>query len=141
MKLEVDYFDFIDVSAISPQSLLVAVGDVMGHGVPSSLVMATARAALRSNVLRKDPLADLMTRTNHVLSADNRHNRFMTLSLLLIDAETRIVKWASGGHDPAIVFEPDTQSLRELTARMCHWESPKTSNTPSIPASHCPVIA
>jgi hypothetical protein len=29
----------------------------------------------------------------------------MTLSLLLIEAESRVVKWASAGHDPAIVFE------------------------------------
>jgi sigma-B regulation protein RsbU (phosphoserine phosphatase) len=109
-----DYFDFIDVSALSPHALLVAVGDVMGHGIPSALVMATARAALRTNALRKDGLADLMTRTNQVLAADNRHNRFITLSLLLIDAESRVVKWASGGHDPAIVFDPGSRTFREL---------------------------
>jgi sigma-B regulation protein RsbU (phosphoserine phosphatase) len=76
--------------------------------------MATARAALRANVLRKDRLADLMTRTNQVLASDNRHNRFMTLSLLLIDAEKRVVKWASGGHDPPIVYDPGPQTFREL---------------------------
>lgn len=110
-----DYFDFIDVAPLSPQTLLVAVGDVMGHGVPSALVMATARAALRTNALRKDcQLADLMTRTNQILAADNRHNRFMTLSLLQIDAESRVVKWASAGHDPTIVFHPQTQTFAEL---------------------------
>ena len=109
-----DYFDFIDVSALSPSSMLVAVGDVMGHGIPSALVMATARAALRTNALREDGLADLMTRTNQVLAADNRHNRFITLSLLLVDAESRVVKWASGGHDPAIVYDPGSQTFREL---------------------------
>ena len=109
-----DYFDFIDVSALSPGSLLVAVGDVMGHGIPSALLMATARASLRTSVLRQDRLADLMTRTNQVLAADNRHNRFMTLSLLLIEAESRVVKWASAGHDPAIVFDPDSHTFREL---------------------------
>jgi sigma-B regulation protein RsbU (phosphoserine phosphatase) len=109
-----DYFDFIDVSTVSSRSLLVAVGDVMGHGIPSALVMATARAALRTSALRHDRLADLLTRTNQVLAADNRHNRFMTLTLLLIDAESRVMKWASGGHDPAIVFDPDSQSFHEL---------------------------
>src|SRR4051812_8147238 len=109
-----DYYDFIEVSPLSPHSLLVAVGDVMGHGIPSALVMATARAALRANVLRKDGLADLMTRTNQVLAADNRHERFMTLALLRIDAESRVVKWASGGHDPALVFDPGSQTFRQL---------------------------
>jgi sigma-B regulation protein RsbU (phosphoserine phosphatase) len=86
----------------------------MGHGIPSALVMATARAALRTSALRNEPLAELMTRTNQVLAADNRHNRFMTLSLVHIDAESRIVKWASAGHDPAILFDPRSQSFREL---------------------------
>jgi phosphoserine phosphatase RsbU/P len=109
-----DYFDFIDVTAISPSSLLVAVGDVMGHGIPSALVMATARAALRTSAQREHTLAELITRTNTILSVDNRHNRFMTLSLLMIDSTTRIVRWASAGHDPAIVFDPQTDSFQEL---------------------------
>jgi serine phosphatase RsbU (regulator of sigma subunit) len=109
-----DYYDFIDVGSVTPTSLLVAVGDVMGHGIPSALVMATARAALRTSALREHSLAELMTRTNQVLASDNRHNRFMTLSLLMIDAQSRTVRWASAGHDPAIVFDPAVQAFHEL---------------------------
>ncbi|MFT3684760.1 MAG: SpoIIE family protein phosphatase [Phycisphaerales bacterium] len=111
-----DYYDFIDVSPVTPASLLVAVGDVMGHGIPSALVMATVRAALRTTAMHDHPprLAELMTRTNRVLASDNRHNRFVTLSLLLIDAETRLVRWASAGHDPAVVYDPATDTTREL---------------------------
>ena len=94
--------------------MLIAVGDVMGHGIPAALVMATARAALRTTVQREHRLTDVMTRTNQVLSVDNRHNRFMTLLLLMIDANSRTVTWASGGHDPAIVFDPQTNSFRSL---------------------------
>ena len=86
----------------------------MGHGIPAALVMATARASLRTSALREHSLSELMTRTNHVLAADNRHNRFMTLSLLIIEAESRTVRWASAGHDPAIVFNPETNTFREL---------------------------
>jgi len=113
-----DYYDFIDVASISKSSLLIAVGDVMGHGIPAALVMATVRAALRTSAISDQqwpqPLADLMTRTNRVLAVDNRHNRFVTLSLLLIDAETRKVRWASAGHDPALVYDPSGGSSREL---------------------------
>jgi serine phosphatase RsbU (regulator of sigma subunit) len=109
-----DYYDFIDVAPISPTALLVAVGDVMGHGIPAALLMATVRAALRTSALHDHSLAELMTRTNQVLAADNRHNRFVTLSLMLIDANTRVIRWASAGHDPAIVYDPRTDSSREL---------------------------
>jgi phosphoserine phosphatase RsbU/P len=109
-----DYYDFIDIAQLSASSLLVAVGDVTGHGIPAALVMATARAALRATALRENRLADLMTQTNQILSQGNTHNRFMTLALLLIDAESRIVRWASGGHDPAIVYHPQTDAFTEL---------------------------
>jgi sigma-B regulation protein RsbU (phosphoserine phosphatase) len=109
-----DYYDFIDIAPLSPTSLLVAVGDVTGHGIPAALVMATARAALRATALREHRLADLLTRTNQILSQNNRHNRFMTLALLLIDSQSRTVRWASGGHDPAIVYHPQSDSFSEL---------------------------
>jgi sigma-B regulation protein RsbU (phosphoserine phosphatase) len=109
-----DYYDFIDIAPLSPTSLLVAVGDVTGHGIPAALVMATARAALRASALREHRLADLLTRTNQILCQNNRHNRFMTLALLLIDSQSRTVRWASGGHDPAIVFNAQSESFSEL---------------------------
>jgi serine phosphatase RsbU (regulator of sigma subunit) len=109
-----DYYDFIEVAPVSPSVLLIAVGDVMGHGVPAALVMATVRAALRTSALDGHRLADLMNRTNRVLAVDNRHNRFVTLSLLLIDADRRAVRWASAGHDPPIVYDPAADGAREL---------------------------
>jgi phosphoserine phosphatase RsbU/P len=109
-----DYYDFIDVAPISPSALLVAVGDVMGHGVPAALLMATVRAALRTSALHDHSLAELMTRTNQVLASDNRHNRFVTLALLLIDADSGKIRWASAGHDPAVVYDPRSDKTREL---------------------------
>jgi sigma-B regulation protein RsbU (phosphoserine phosphatase) len=109
-----DYYDFIDIAQLSPTTLLVAVGDVTGHGIPAALVMATARAALRATALREHRLADLLTRTNQILSQDNRHHRFMTLALLLIDSQSRTIRWASAGHDPAILYHPQSDSFSEL---------------------------
>lgn len=108
-----DYYDFVDFAPLSSTSLMVAVGDVMGHGIPAAMVMATARAALRTNALGANGLGALMTRTNAVL-ADNRQNRLMTIALLRIDADTRIIHWASAGHDPSIVYHPRTNSFQNL---------------------------
>jgi sigma-B regulation protein RsbU (phosphoserine phosphatase) len=109
-----DYYDFIDVSPLSKSKLLVAVGDVMGHGIAAALLMASARAALHSGAMRDHELGALLTHTNNVLARDNRHNRFMTLSLLQIDGETGDLCWASAGHDPAIIFDPHASEFREL---------------------------
>ena len=74
--------------------------------------MATVRAALRTSALHDHHLAELMTRTNQVLAIDNRHKRFVTLSLLLIDADTRMVRWASAGHDGRRILCADQMALR-----------------------------
>src|SRR5262249_28186804 len=46
--------------------------------------------------------------------ADTRHHRFMTLALLQIDGRAATVRWASAGHDPAIVYRPDGDTFVEL---------------------------
>ena len=109
-----DYYDFIDVAPLSESSLLVAVGDVTGHGIAAAILMATVRGAFRYGALHEPGLGGLMTRANQVLAADNRHNRFMTLALLEIDDKSRTVTWTSAGHDPAIVYLPTAGKFTEL---------------------------
>lgn len=109
-----DYFDFIDVTSGLNAHTLIAVGDVMGHGVASALLMASARAALRAHAPEHLDLADLLTRVNRVLAADARHNRFMTLALIVIDPLRGSARWASAGHDPTIVYHPASDAFTEL---------------------------
>lgn len=109
-----DYYDFIDLARSADSSLIIAMGDVTGHGIGAALLMAVARGALRCGALQQTGLSALLTRANDVLATDNRHNRFMTLALLEIDGDARKVKWASAGHDPAIIYRPRDQSFQEL---------------------------
>lgn len=109
-----DYYDFLDIARTSETGAMIAVGDVMGHGVASALLMATARAALRSHVGEDPHLASLMTKVNRVLAADARHNRFMTMALVVIDPSKGSAQWASAGHDPTIVYHPGPDQFEEL---------------------------
>lgn len=109
-----DYYDFLDVSRVSDTGAMVAVGDVMGHGVASALLMATARAALRSHVSEDANLASLMMKVNRVLASDARHNRFMTMALVVIDPVKGAARWASAGHDPTIVYHASDNTFDEL---------------------------
>ena len=92
----------------------VALGDVMGHGIAAALLMATARAALRSRVADAGSLADLLEHTNTMLVADTKGVSFMTMLLMLIDAQDRSVRWASAGQDPPFIFDPTTDEFVEL---------------------------
>src|SRR6185369_13611249 len=80
-----DYYDFIDIADLPNDRAFIAVGDVMGHGIGSALVMATARAAVRASAHSGDlALGQLMARVNDVLAADP-HGLFMTLALIVIE--------------------------------------------------------
>jgi serine phosphatase RsbU (regulator of sigma subunit) len=110
-----DYYDFVEMAEVDGRSLVVAVGDVMGHGIAAALLMATARAALRSSAATPKSLGVLMNRVNEVLCRDTEEVQFMTMLLLVAEpGPTGKVRWASAGHDPAILFDSRSRRIREL---------------------------
>ncbi len=108
-----DYFDFIEISG-EPPLLAVAVGDITGHGIASAMLMAGARGTLRACVHRPVALGGWLTRLNQQFSGDVSGGRFLTLFLLLVDPRARAVRWASAGHDGAILFSPASGAFDEL---------------------------
>lgn len=109
-----DYFDYLDIAPASATATLLALGDVMGHGVGAALLMATARAALRARADDAKDLGILLTQANRLLAESTRSTQFVTMSLVMIDPVTGEARWASAGHDPAIVFDPVTEEFSEL---------------------------
>jgi len=108
-----DYYDFLVVDEIAPQRLMVALGDVMGHGVAAALVMAGARAVLRDRAAPDGTLAELMARLNRLLAEEG--TRFMTMHLSIVDAMEGRMRWVSAGHDPAIIYNPELDRFDEIT--------------------------
>jgi serine phosphatase RsbU (regulator of sigma subunit) len=109
-----DYYDFLILDETEPESVLVALGDVMGHGVAAALVMAGARAVLRDRAQTSGSLAELMGRLNRLLAADLDGTRFMTMYLGVLSARNGILRWVSAGHDPAIVYDPASDAFEEI---------------------------
>jgi serine phosphatase RsbU (regulator of sigma subunit) len=112
-----DYYDFLVTGADTDHPrLLVAVGDVMGHGIGSALDMAAARAILHSRAGGCGDLGDLLSHLNDQLAVDMGGRRFVTMLLWSVDPRSGAVCYASAGHDPALVYDPPTDSFAE-TAR------------------------
>jgi phosphoserine phosphatase RsbU/P len=109
-----DYYDFLVLDKAAPHAVLVALGDVMGHGVAAALVMAGVRAVLRDRAVAAGGLAELMGRLNRVIAADHHGDRFMTMHLSVIDAQAGTMRWVSAGHDPALLFHPETGTFEEV---------------------------
>ncbi len=110
-----DYFDFIDLMDIGPGKLGIAVGDVSGHGVGAALLMASARAVLRSHAIHHgENLSKLFEELNRHLVADTGDEQFITLFYGVLSAEARTLSWTSGGHDPALWLRHASGEIEEL---------------------------
>jgi sigma-B regulation protein RsbU (phosphoserine phosphatase) len=60
-------------------------------------------------------LGDIVTDVNREFAKDVEDSaQFMTLSLALIDRGENRMCWVRAGHDPAIVYDPDTDSFGSL---------------------------
>jgi phosphoserine phosphatase RsbU/P len=109
-----DYYDYLALEEAGPRSVLIALGDVMGHGVAAALIMAGARAILRSRVRGSGDLAGLVKHLNDLLVHDLDGKRFMTMHVSIIDLEQRCFRWASAGHDPALIYDPTADEFQEI---------------------------
>ncbi len=108
-----DYYDYLVVDQPTSDHVLIALGDVMGHGVAAALVMAGTRAVLRDRADARGCLSDLLVRLNRMLSADLEGSRFMTMHLGMLTVSEGIYRWASAGHDPAIIYDPAANRFDE----------------------------
>jgi sigma-B regulation protein RsbU (phosphoserine phosphatase) len=126
-----DYFDYIlldradgetSVAGTVPartndarggSGLLVAIGDVAGHGIGPAIVMAGTRGILHSRAASCGHLGQLMTHLNDQLARDILPDRFVTMLLWYIDPRRGAACWANAGHDPAIIYDPGDDHFAE----------------------------
>jgi sigma-B regulation protein RsbU (phosphoserine phosphatase) len=110
-----DYFDYLCIDEANKNKLCLVVGDVVGHGIPAALLMATARGFLRLRATMPGTLGDIVTDVNREFVKDAENStQFMTLFLARIDRDENRLDWVRAGHDPAIVYDPGTDSFSSL---------------------------
>lgn len=96
-----DYYDYIPRA---DGRLVLAVGDVCGHGLGPALTMVETRATLR--LLLRDttaPAGEAVRVLNRQLSCDANDSLFVTLFLAEIDPVGRAMSWVGAGHDGHLV--------------------------------------
>jgi serine phosphatase RsbU (regulator of sigma subunit) len=100
-----DYYDFFP---LDDGRVLVAVGDVSGHGLGSALVMAEARALLRAFAKTVPELDAVVTLLNDFLCRDMTQGKFMTMFVGVLDPKALRLSWCSAGHNPPVVWRAAT---------------------------------
>jgi sigma-B regulation protein RsbU (phosphoserine phosphatase) len=91
------------------------VDDVSDHGIQSALLMTTARAFLRQRASLSSNLDRIVYDVNQQISHDvEESGRFMTLFFSEIDRRNSKIRWVRAGHDPAMIYDPVSNSFKDL---------------------------
>jgi sigma-B regulation protein RsbU (phosphoserine phosphatase) len=111
-----DYYDYLMTGENGQKKICVVVGDVADHGIPSALLMTTARAFLRQRTSRSGELDQVVSDVNRQLTRDVEDSgRFMTLFICEIDRSNQVIHWVNAGHDPAMIYDRESGKFEELT--------------------------
>jgi sigma-B regulation protein RsbU (phosphoserine phosphatase) len=111
-----DYFDYLKVGKDGQGKIKVVVGDVSDHGIPSALLMTTARAFLRQRAASPGKLNQIVADVNRQIATDvEESGQFMTLFICAIDRRNQSIRWVNAGHDPAVIFDQSTGDFDELS--------------------------
>jgi len=97
-----DYFDFFYTA---DGHVLLAVGDVSGHGIGAALIMSETRAFLRAFAKIESDPAKILKLLNEELNSDLDDKHYVTLILVRIDPHRNTLDYASAGHIPAYIFD------------------------------------
>ncbi|PTX97350.1 hypothetical protein DB346_20310 [Verrucomicrobia bacterium LW23] len=106
-----DYFDVIELP--ERNGMLLVMADVMGKGVPASLLASNMRSAVRARTALAEDPGRLLTELNHQLVPDlERLEMFITAQIVWVSQVTHEMLLANAGHCPLIVIKGvDSQPL------------------------------
>lgn len=110
-----DYYDFIIRGGNESTQFGVAIGDVSGHGIASALLMATVRSSLRQRSSLPGNSGSIISDVNRQLVLDVEDSgQFVTMLYVTIDPVKRNLRWVRAGHDPAIFYDPGSNTFEKL---------------------------
>jgi sigma-B regulation protein RsbU (phosphoserine phosphatase) len=106
--------DFYDWFAVDDRRLAIVIADVAGKGVPAGLFAAACLTVIRTLAQTGLDPADVLSRANRQLSAQNREQMFATLCLLHLDVSTGEIRAAVAGHPSARIIRTNGKVERVL---------------------------
>jgi sigma-B regulation protein RsbU (phosphoserine phosphatase) len=108
--------DFYDFYSLPDGRLAVVIADVSGKGVPAALFMALSVTVLRFAMGLNFAPGELMDRANQAIIADQQSKMFATVFAGYLDLDSGVLQFASGGHNPPLLYRASTGHCEYLAA-------------------------
>ena len=96
-----DYYDYVPLDR---GRLGLVVADVSGKGIPAALIMATFRAALRTEMRRHAHLGTVAARLNRAVLESRDASRFVTAFCGVLDGASGRLTYVNCGHNPPLLL-------------------------------------
>jgi len=103
-----DYFDFLQFKN-GTYGLVVA--DVSGHGVSAGMVMTSLQMAFQTLTSENSSPSAVLDRINHIYLHNVNFTNFVTVFFASLDPNTRVLSYANAGHNPPLVYRPETDKM------------------------------
>jgi anti-sigma regulatory factor (Ser/Thr protein kinase)/putative methionine-R-sulfoxide reductase with GAF domain len=101
--------DWYDVFELTGGRVVLAVGDVVGHGVAAAAVMAQLRTALRAYAIEEHPAAAVVEAVNRMMW-EVGPMAMTTLAYLVLDPAEETLELVLAGHPPPLAVGPDGEA-------------------------------
>jgi serine phosphatase RsbU (regulator of sigma subunit) len=111
-----DYYDFI---AIDPCRLGIIIADVSGKGISSSLLMASLRAALHSEIHPQFRLEAMAGKLNDFVHRSSSPDRFITFFFCELNTKTGGLRYVNAGHNPPFIIKKNGKMSRLKSSGFC----------------------
>ncbi len=106
--------DFYDILKLNETELLIVLGDVCGKGIDAARQAAGAKYGLRSCILECHSPAEALRRLNSIIHLDPEFAEFLTIFVGILNPLDGRFTFASGGHEPPILYRQNTNTCLEL---------------------------
>lgn len=91
----------------TPDGLLLAIGDVVGHSLEAALIMGEVRHALRAYAVEGHAPEAILQLLDTMLRTLRKEVTTVTLCLVLVEPGGRRLRIANAGHIPPLLIDPD----------------------------------
>ena len=99
--------DFYDFFLIDDDHLCLVMADVSGKGIPAALFMMASKIILQSCAMLGQSPAEILTRTNDAICANNNEEMFVTTWVGVLELSTGRLVAANAGHEYPVVRKPN----------------------------------
>lgn len=106
-----DYYDFFSLDR-ALQGVVIA--DVMGKGLPASMLLINLQASLKSLGPKYSNLGTLAKKLNELFRYSTQLIRFISLCLISIDMNQGKIQYCNAGHHPPVFWDYDEKKIQWL---------------------------